>query len=318
MPASNDSPRRSRSPRSRSARAVRRDGGSGHPAYDGADLGPDLDPEVDPEADGAAESEAAVARRARSEAERRAMFEALLAEDPFVDEEPEPPAGPEPHVTAILVAHDGAGWLPEALAAIAEQSRQPDHLVAVDTGSTDDTSALLTRAFGSGAVVTLPRDSGYGTAVNAGLAAAPVPTDDPRRRQWVWLLHDDCAPDPTALERLLDHARRNPSVGIVGPKAVDWAHPDRLVGIGLTTDRAGRRITDLEHFELDQGQHDQPRDVLALGTAGSLIRRDVWDALGGFDPRLPLLREDIDLGWRANLAGYRVVLVPAARVRHVR
>ena len=246
------------------------------------------------------------------------MFEALLAEDPFVDEEPEPPAGPEPHVTAILVAHDGAGWLPEALAAIAEQSRQPDHLVAVDTGSTDDTSALLTRAFGSGAVVTLPRDSGYGTAVNAGLAAAPVPTDDPRRRQWVWLLHDDCAPDPTALERLLDHARRNPSVGIVGPKAVDWAHSDRLVGIGLTTDRAGRRITDLEHFELDQGQHDQPRDVLALGTAGSLIRRDVWDALGGFDPRLPLLREDIDLGWRANLAGYRVVLVPAARVRHVR
>ena len=47
-----------------------------------------------------------------------------------------------------------------------------------------------------------------------------------------------------------------------------------------------------------------------------LVRRDVWDALGGLDPRLPLLRDDVDLGWRANLAGHRVVVVTDAVVHH--
>jgi len=247
------------------------------------------------------------------------MLAALLVDDPLDVEEPEPLDGPDPYVTVVLVAHDGAAWLPETLAAIEAQTRQPDHVIAVDTGSTDETSELLTRALGSSSVVTVGAKTGYGSAVSAGLAAHEVPAaQEHDRHEWIWLLHDDSAPDPTALARLLDFARHNPSVGLLGMKAVDWTHPDRLVEVGLTTDRAGRRITDLEHFELDQGQHDQPRDVLAVGTAGALIRRDVWDRVGGFDADLPLLREDIDLGWRTNLGGFRVVVVPAARVRHAR
>ena len=54
--------------------------------------------------------------------------------------------------------------------------------------------------------------------------------------------------------------------------------------------------------------------MLAVGTAGLLVRRDVWDRLGGLDPALPLFRDDIDFGWRAQLAGHRVVVVPTARV----
>ena len=54
--------------------------------------------------------------------------------------------------------------------------------------------------------------------------------------------------------------------------------------------------------------------MLAVGTAGMLVRRDVWDRLGGLDPSLPLFRDDIDFGWRAQLAGHRVVVVPDAKV----
>jgi hypothetical protein len=49
-------------------------------------------------------------------------------------------------------------------------------------------------------------------------------------------------------------------------------------------------------------------------TAGLLVRRDVWDRLGGLDPALPLFRDDVDFGWRAQLAGHRVVVVPNARL----
>jgi hypothetical protein len=134
----------------------------------------------------------------------------------------------------------------------------------------------------------------------------------------VWLLHDDCAPDPQALAALLRAASADPAAAVVGPKVVDWDDPRVLVEIGCTTDASGVRDTGLEPGELDQGQYGAVRKVLGVGTAGALVRRDVWDQLGGLDPELPLFRDDVDLGWRANAAGHRVLVVPQARVRHAR
>ncbi len=213
-------------------------------------------------------------------------------------------------VTAVLVAHDGSRWLPEALAALQSQTVSPSRVVAVDTGSSDDSRTLLRRAVAH--VLELPRTTGFGAAVATALAAVP---DDTR---WVWLLHDDCAPDPDALSALLRAAAARPSAALLGPKAVDWSDPRVLIEIGFSTDGSGVRDPGLEPGELDQGQHDVGRDVLAVGTAGALVRRDIWDALGGLDPDLPIFRGDLDLGWRVNAAGHRVVVVPSARVRHVR
>lgn len=213
-------------------------------------------------------------------------------------------------VTAVLVAHDGSRWLPAALSALASSTVTPARVVAVDTGSEDDSAALLRRSVGQ--VLTLPRTTGHAAAVHAALAAVPPDT------RWVWLLHDDCAPDPGTLSVLLRAAAADPSAAVVGPKVVDWDDPRVLVEMGCSTDGSGVRDTGLEPGELDQGQHDGVREVLAVGTAGALVRRDVWDALGGLDTELPLFRDDVDLGWRANAAGHRVLLVPQARLRHAR
>ena len=212
-------------------------------------------------------------------------------------------------MTAVLVAHDGERWLPETLAALQTSTRVPAAVVCVDTGSTDGSAALLERAHGS--VVQLPRDTGFPAAVAAGLAQGP-------RSTWVWLLHDDCAVEPGTLQALLEQAEQTPSAVLLGAKARDWSDPRVLVEVGVTTDSAGHRETGLERREYDQGQHDAVRDVLAVGTAGALVRRDVWDTLGGLDPALPVFRDDLDLGWRVNAAGHRVLIVPAATVRHAR
>jgi GT2 family glycosyltransferase len=244
---------------------------------------------------------------------------------------------PPPYVTAVLVSHDGAAWLPEALAALAAQDRAPQSVVAVDTGSTDGSVDLLVAALGAEGVVRLSRRSGWGSAVRAGLEAAPRPPRDAGpdegtaagpagepagepagAQEWIWLLHDDCAPDPDALTALLAEAAISPSAGVIGPKTVGWDDPRHLVEVGIALDGAGRRWTGLESGEIDQGQWDAPRDVLAVGTAGALVRRDVWVDLDGFDRRLPLLHDDVDFGWRANLAGFRVLVAPRARVRHAR
>ena len=221
---------------------------------------------------------------------------------------------PAVDVTAVLVTHDGAAWLPTTLACLAASTATPRQVVCVDTGSTDASPDLL-RA-DRGALLSLPRDTGYGAAVAAGVATADADAAAPTG--WLWLLHDDCAVEPGALAALLAYAADSPSAVLLGPKVRDWADPRVLVEVGITTDAGGHRETGLERREYDQGQHDAVRDVLAVGTAGALVRRDVWDALGGLERGLPMFRDDLDLGWRVNAAGHRVVVVPQAQVRHAR
>lgn len=244
-----------------------------------------------------------------------------------------PPAVDTADVLAVVVGHNGARWAPELVAGLAAQRRRPDRVVVVDTGSRDDTGDALATGIPSATRLVVDRRSGFGAAVQAGVdtdadtgrgqgpaadATAPTATaDEAPHHSWLWLLHDDCAPEPGALAALLAAAQADPEVGVVGPKVLGWDDRRRLLEVGLTISRSGRRETGLEPEERDQGQHDDVQRVLAVGTAGMLVRRDVWERLGGFDPHLALFRDDVDLGWRANLAGVKVVVAPGAVVHHV-
>jgi GT2 family glycosyltransferase len=222
-------------------------------------------------------------------------------------------------VTVVLVSHDGATWLPETLAALAAQTRPPQRVVAVDTGSTDSSPAVLAEALGESAVIRRPATTGLGAAIQTGLdaftGAPPPPGIDTDATEWIWVLHDDSAPDPDALEQLLERVDAAPSVTVAGPKVLSWDRR-RLLEVGVTTDGSGRRETMLDPREVDQGQHDARGDVLAVGTAGMLARRDVWDRLGGLDDHLEIFGDDIDFGWRVNADGGRVVVASDAVIRH--
>ena len=227
-------------------------------------------------------------------------------------------------VTAVIVAHDGAAWLPRVMDALAKQTRPVQRVVAVDTGSADRSGSMLAHAFGRSAVFGMERTASYGAAVAKALrhrsANAHVPltgTSREDRTEWVWLLHDDSEPAPDALQRLLAGAREAPQAAVFGPKIMDWSDRDILLEAGTTIDRAGRRVTGIEPREVDQGQHDGDRDVIAVSSAGMLARRDVWDRVGGFDPGMRLFREDTDFCWRVQAAGYRVRVITGAVVYHV-
>lgn len=182
---------------------------------------------------------------------------------------------------------------------------------AVDVASTDGSGELLVQAFGAERLIYAPSGTGFGAAVNLGLASSE--TSD-----WIWLLHDDISIEPGTLAALLDQALAAGAedVAIVGPKLREWPSLQRLIEVGISYSGTGGRETGLEPGEPDHGQHDRPRDVLAVNTAGILIRRDVWDELEGFDPLLPMFGDDIDFGWRASRAGYRVRIAPDAVAFH--
>lgn len=222
------------------------------------------------------------------------------------------------YVTTVIVSHDGAVWLPAVVTTLAQQTRPTNAVVGVDNASQDDSAMILEESLGVDRVVRRASNDGFGAAVADGLllAAANAPELSADVVEWVWLLHDDSAPDSRCLAALLDAADRQPSVVVVGPKVLGWHDRRLLLEVGITVNADGRRVTGLERREHDQGQHDGDRDVLAVSSAGMLIRRDVWDQLGGFDPNLPLFRDDLDLCWRVHRAGGRVVVATDAIVHH--
>ncbi|MFF4050630.1 glycosyltransferase family 2 protein [Streptomyces chartreusis] len=261
------------------------------------------------------------------------------------------PEFPRHVVTAVLVSHDGARWLPDVLAGLLGQERPVQFAVAADTGSADQSAQLITDALGADRVLHLARRTGFGQAVEEANRTAPLLTPDeltylkrpsgwdPVTRtwrddaydmpelphgepvQWLWLLHDDCAPEPDALAQLLrvvenEHELGRDDIAVVGPKLRGWYDRRQLLEVGVTIANSGRRWTGLDRREQDQGQHDHVRPVLSVSTAGMLVRRDIFEELGGFDRRLPLMRDDVDLCWRATAAGHRVLIAPEAVVRH--
>jgi GT2 family glycosyltransferase len=232
---------------------------------------------------------------------------------------------PQHVVTAVIVAHDGAAWLPHVADAILGQTRPVQRVVAVDTGSRDRSGSVLGAKFGRSAAFGMDRSTGYGAAVARALqhrtanTAVPSPPGAPPgdRIEWLWLLHDDCEPAPDCLEQLLRGTVETTSAAVLGPKLRDWSNRDVILEAGVTLDTATRRVTGIEPREVDQGQHDGDRDVLAVSSAGMLVRRDVWEQVGGFDTGMGLFMEDIDFCWRVHAAGYRVRVITDAIAYHV-
>ena len=224
------------------------------------------------------------------------------------------PTSSQNFVTAIIVSHDGALWLPEVVASLAKQKRTIDQVIAIDTGS-QDSSVKLLKSSGI-TTLTADRETGFGAAVKEALESSKLKSAPNDATEWIWLIHDDCAPAAHALQELLAAVEERPSVAMVGPKLRGWHDRNHLLEVGVSIAGNGARWTGLEYREQDQGQHDNVGEVLSVSTAGALIRRDVFEELDGFDPELSLFRDDVDFGWRVHTAGHSVIVAPRAIAFH--
>ncbi|TFB67004.1 glycosyltransferase [Cryobacterium sp. Hz9] len=215
----------------------------------------------------------------------------------------------QPRVTAILVARNGAKHLERTLKALSLQTRKPDRVITVDCGSSDATAQMLA-GFEPTQFIAADADLNFGQAISAALRVSTPPTHD---RELLWLLAQDSAPESSALEVLVDALEIAPSVAVAGPKVMEWIASEYIHNFGESMTPLGTTVA-LVESELDQGQHDGLSDVLAVSAGGMLVRHTVWEQLGGFDPALPTVDDSLDFCVRVRLAGYRVAVVPAARV----
>lgn len=212
----------------------------------------------------------------------------------------------------VLVVHNGLRWLPVILGTIAEWRIAGLELVVVDNGSTDGSADLLESRVTPDRLIRLPGPGSFASAVEAGRthpALANVPL--------LLMLHDDLVMTVDAVSTLLATMEADPEVAVAGPKLREWSQEPLLQTVGQRVDPFGRYAVELDPGEIDQGQHDEEADTLFVPTAGMIVRTEVFDQLGGFDQRMGFEREDLDLCWRAWIAGHRVRVIPLAIGYHV-
>jgi GT2 family glycosyltransferase len=220
-------------------------------------------------------------------------------------------AGPfAPPVVAIMVVHQPGDWFDDVLDALARQDYSNLKVLVLLVGETLDIPARVRDRVPNSFVRAVGGNPGFGAAANEVLRL--VEGDN----GFFCFLHDDVALDPGAIRLLVEELYRS-NAGVVGPKLVSWDDPRILQHVGLAVDRLGEVDPIVEPGEYDQEQHDAVRDVFALPTACLLVRADLFRSIGGFDPVIEYQGDDVDLCWRAHLSGARVMVVPAARGRHV-
>ena len=217
--------------------------------------------------------------------------------------------GDAPAATIVIPVHNRVDLTRQCLAAL--QSSTPSHLyevVVVDNGSTDDTAELLRRARAAGVLrAVFPGENlGFGKACNLGASLA--------RGASIVLLNNDTIPGNGWLEALLEVAEDD-TVGVVGSRLL---YPDgRLqhAGIALNTDGLPFHIH--RHEPAEFGPALVQRNYPAVTGASMLLRRDVYEQLGGFDEMFQMYVEDVDLCLRAWDAGMRVVYCPKSLLVHL-
>lgn len=209
-----------------------------------------------------------------------------------------------------MVVHQPGPWFDEVLEALATQDYSNLKNLFLVVGNPGDLPTRIRDRVPNAFVRAVENNPGFGAAANEVLRL--VEGDN----GFFCFLHDDLALEQGAIRLLVEELYRS-NAGVVGPKLVTWDNQAVLQHVGLGVDRFGEIDPIVEPGEVDQEQHDAVRDTFAVPSACLLVRADLFRAIGGFDTAIEYYGDDVDLCWRAHLGGARVVVVPAARARHI-
>ena len=209
-------------------------------------------------------------------------------------------------VAVVVPNWNGRRWLPGLFDSLANQTRAPDDVVVVDNGSTDGSLEWL-REHGV-RTLALGENTGFAYAANRGIEAVEA--------EAVALVNTDVELEPDWLERAAERLASEPAAASIATKMVLLDDPGVLDDAGDELRRDGV-AHQRGHGRPDDGRFAQPGEAFSACAGAALYRRAAVREVGGFDERLFSYLEDVDLGLRLRLAGWRCAYEPAV-ARHAR
>ena len=212
-----------------------------------------------------------------------------------------------PFFSVLIPNYNGFRHLPDLFAGLNSQLFTDFEIIFADDASNDGSVQWVQDNARQVRVLTSHENRGFVASVNKAARAA--------RGRFVVLLNNDTQPAPDFLAELAKTICSHPRAGIVAAKLLLFEERDRIHTAGDMMGRDGiprnRGV-----WTIDSGQFDNSEDVFG-GCGGAMaVRRELWDALDGFDEEFWMYIEDVDLSFRAQLLGCQTAFAPTARVYH--
>ena len=209
---------------------------------------------------------------------------------------------------SVVIPHwNGKQFLQPCLDALRNQTYKAIEVIIVDNNSEDGSQQFIKDNYPEVKLIELPENRGFTGACNAGMEAS--------KGQIVSLLNNDTEVDLRWVASVVDAFARHDDVGIVASKMMLFNQRDTFhtAGDGFTTDgRAFNRGV----WQKDEGQFSEEDYVFGACGGSSAYRRELLDEIGFLDDDYFFLLEDVDIAWRAQLAGWRTLYTPDAIVYH--
>ena len=209
----------------------------------------------------------------------------------------------------VVLNWNGREFIRECLRATLQQTYPSYDVIVVDNGSTDGSREMVQDDFPEVTLLSLPENRHFARGTNAGLLEA---LKDPTCA-FVVTLNNDTRADPEWLKALVGAAQDG--VGMVASKMMLMGRPRILNSTGMNIGPDGSGL-DRGWNQVDEGQYDRAEDVFGPTAGAALYRREMLDSIGLFDEDFVAYYEDLDLAWRARLAGWRSRFAPGAIVHH--
>lgn len=213
----------------------------------------------------------------------------------------------QPLVSILVLNYNGIKFCEDCFSSIRELNYPNYEVIMIDNSSTDTSVSYVRMTFPEVKIIALKENYGFAKANNIGSNSA--------RGDYLFFLNQDIVIEKDCLCELVRTIESYPDIGICGGKMMFWNEKQVINSTGLSMNRICF-TWDRGSFELDQGQYDEDTEVISVSGGAMLIKKDLFNDIGGFDSKYFMYYEDLDLGLRTWLNGYRVVFVPKAVIYH--
>ncbi|MFZ4826599.1 MAG: glycosyltransferase family 2 protein [Phototrophicaceae bacterium] len=210
-------------------------------------------------------------------------------------------------LSVVIPNWNGKQFLHDCLTSLRQQTYPHIEVIIADNASHDGSREFTESTFSEVIWVQLPHNQGFTGACNAGMTRA--------QGEYICLLNNDTAVDAHWAQAVVDAFAHDPQVGSVASKMLLFDRRDTIHTTGDQFTQDGRAIN-RGVWQKDEGQFDELAYVFSACGGSSTYRRTMLDQIGLLDDDFFFLLEDVDLGWRAQLAGWRCLYTPHAIVYH--
>lgn len=209
-------------------------------------------------------------------------------------------------ISVVIPNYNGMRYLDGCLTSLSAQNFEDFEIILVDNGSSDGSARYVEERFPKVRIVKNEENLGFSGGVNSGIRHAGG--------EFILTLNNDTRADRNLIKNLAEAMDSDEKVGMCASKMLFCDGRINSTGICLSRSAAA---WDRGMGEADLGQYDEVEEVFGPSAGAGLYRRKMLDEIGLFDEEFFMYMEDVDLAFRARLAGWRCVYVPGARVHHL-